>query len=800
VFAPSARPKSKMQLSPSLSYVFLLLVLTTGAPHKPFDWRAAPRQSAGVIQKSVHANVVKTAALLRTRARTGARDVDLSLAGDRLQGIMDAVNTRFVDVRTALTSVTTSCEEEIAKSVERTKAQNDEIADLETVQTQQAGVQGRLQAELDHLRRGEDEAKSSYDSTVALRAKGRQAFVDRNATLTDQEAVVGQVLETMKEQEAVEGSAAGAASLLSMSMKKAQSSGPSGGFATIIGIFTNMQDTLQHQLQEDSVDHTKKDKEYLALVNSHKKMLQNLDAEYETKNAQKMTAQVTARDASFEKNLRNDISKGDARSDSALREMCGHERAKVPAALASGERLLARLQGQVTRALASIDELPALAEPAAAFTQLRAAGRAQIQRTVPKKVPAKAPNSPATQMAVNPIAKRAAAKQVATNSSIGKSLQKAPVPLSSNHQLSGSLGEVLRLGRDAQARHPSWHLNKTSTSLPVSIIKRKNPVVAAPKSQLPSVPLSKPSKERNAKTAAMWALLHASEATKDDALRTMAETLPLKSISQDLHILATFSQKLETDSNVKKRKTGDDEEDGELSGELQTCVDDKRRLTGEIVTARQAARGARTQAASAKARRDAIAGWLSLVDAQKTALEEAETSHTSATDGLAAAGSTMDSDLADAIGEMDGVEAELATYRGTDGAPPKAAALEIAFKGIRSSLISLKDKTPNDVTALSADSQNLKITYQALMNTLDGKETELNDDKTAQETSLSSAEADVTTHEQTESDLMAQRTTVEEDCEAHMTSGAAAAVNLMVHNRQVESAALGVATQLLTEI
>lgn len=783
------------------------VVFALGLPRNPFNWRASHGKS-GPEAKADAAHPLKSATLLRTKARTATRDVDLVLAGDRLQGIMDAVNTRFADVRTALQGITTTCQANMGNSVDRTKAQNVKISDLETLKIQQAGVKGRMQAELDHLWRTEDETKSSYDSTVALRAKARQAFVDRNATLTDQEAVVGGVVEKMKEQNAVEGgpdetSSDDASSLLSISMRQTRSSGPSGGFATIIGIFTNMADTLKKEIHENAVQHAERDSEYLALVKSHKKSLQNLDAEYETKNAHNIKATSTVRDASFEIDLRNEIVTGDARTETALREMCGHDNSKVPAALSAGERLLAKLQGQVTRAITSINDMPALADAAAAsgaaLTQFRSVRTAHMINSTPSLSELKlaAKTNPANKTAKHPVA-----RQLALNRSTVHEAQHTETPPAPIHQSIGVMGEVLRLAHEAHERHPSWHSNRTSSSLPVSTPKHS--AVAATKAHLDPAASRKSIKERNAKKAAMWALLRASEATKDDALRTMAVKLPVQSISQDLHVLAAYSHKLEIDSQVAKRTKKDDDsddsEDGALSSELQTCVDDKRRLTAEIVAARQAARASRTQAASAKARRDAVAGWVAIVDAQKLALTDAEASHKTSWETIGEAGTTLESDLEDGITEMDGVDAELATYLGTDGAPPKAAAMEIAFKGIRATLNSLKNKTPTDITSLSSRSSTLIITYQALLNALSAKESELNDDKVAQEASLSSAEADVTKHETTETDVMAQRQTVEQDCEAHMTSSSAAAVSLIAHKSEVESAAIGVATQLLSGI
>merc|ERR1719161_2081628 len=120
--------------------------------------------------------------------------------------------------------------------------------------------------------------------------------------------------------------------------------------------------------------------------------------------------------------------------------------------------------------------------------------------------------------------------------------------------------------------------------------------------------------EKGAKTAAMWTVLKVAEAVKDPVLEKVAEALPTQSLDQDVRSLISIQK------NLKEKK--DEPEDSEID----KCVEDKKELTGKIVTARRSQRGAQTQAATAGSRKDAIDGWVEIVEKQKSALKAGEES------------------------------------------------------------------------------------------------------------------------------------------------------------------------------
>merc|ERR1719420_1989121 len=176
-----------------------------------------------------------------------------------------------------------------------------------------------------------------------------------------------------------------------------------------------------------------------------------------------------------------------------------------------------------------------------------------------------------------------------------------------------------------------------------------------------SLVLKKRIHEKGAKTAAMWTVLKVAEAVQDKDLEKVAEALPSQTLDQDVKSLVSIQKNLQQETKDKP----DD-------AEIDKCVDDKKELTTQIVTARKAQRGAQTQAATAKSRKTAIDGWVSLIEGQTTALEAGEKNLKTDWKSLGESinGGDYETTLDDGIAEMDGIDSEVKTYLETDGAPP----------------------------------------------------------------------------------------------------------------------------------
>lgn len=637
----------------------------------------------------------------RARVTHLLRDGDLAGVGDKLQGILDAVSAAVADLQGALKGVDKNCGEQVGAALARIEGRNADAADLSTVQAQKAGVQGGLQAELEQLERDETETQASYASTVALRAKERQSFMVRNATATEQAVVVGEVLEKLRLDGAVAEAAAGPAAAAASLLAVKAGAGSSPGFGYVIGVFTNMQSTLDRDMKTDAKEHAKKDTEFLSLVGSYKATLQNINKEYKTKNAQKMEAQVAADNARREKALLGTFDSGEEKVLALLQTVCGSGGGGAAAAATTDSgKLLERLRGQVARLLASLDALPPAAPVAATLLQLR-------------------------------------------------------------------------LGRKPEP-----------PGLPVATAKPSGPP-AATAAQAKARMLRRV-REREAKGVAMEAVLQAAEEVHDDGLERVARELPGESVPKALSVLSSALSA----ASSEPAPAGD----GKMSEELEKCVNDKKDLTGQIVDARRAARGARTQRATAKGGKVAAARWEGLAKAQQEVVEAEESSRAKAwapLNTIANSGAYADT-LADALQEMDGIDADVAAYVESADAPPKASALPIALKGVRKTLKFMQDRATKDMDSLLAVYGNAKITQVVIAGKLKKSASEFKKDVKAAEVSAEEAQADVEAREAEEKDLMAQRDTVDARCEVSFLAMSTAA-----ERRVVEAKALSMALEIL---
>lgn len=697
-------------------------------------------------------------------------DVSLKDTGDKLQGILDAVKASVNTVTDSLAGIDTGCKSQLTAGATRTATQNSQISDLDTVQVQKAGIQGRLQAELDHLEKTETEAQASYESTVALRAKGKKGYAERSTANAEQMEVLDGVLEKLSTAHAVEEAADGAAALLlvkhwqrstrvNLSLMSLNADA-SPGFGQVLGIFKSMQSTLNKTMTEDKFEYEKKDKEYLGLVQSYKKELQGLHKEYTGKNTQKMEAQVLSRDAAAEKRLRKTFIKGDDRIAGMYRELCAADAGKVGKISAAAKKVLQKLETQMSRLLENIDASPDLKT---ALMQLRAGhlkprmGNAQkeiMRMGAEAKARKTAKALPSTALA--PAVSIAQPPPVAINGAIGAAAVSPATVVDSN-------GAVVA----------PWKVWPKVTKAPEEM------TAAAPGSLV----LTKRIHEKGAKTAAMWTVLKVAEANKDSALEKVAEALPAQSLDQDVRSLISVQKNLQ-------QQTKEEPDDSEID----KCVEEKKELTGKIVTARRSQRGSQTQAASSESRKGAIDGWVTLVEEQKSALQAGEESLK--TDWKSMTETINGGDYAatfdDSLAELDGIDSEVQTYLDTDGAPPKANVLPMMLKGIRKTLKRLKEDVLEDTKGILDLKGNMQITYTALTEQLDKKKEDLEKEKEDMAKSLEEAEADLKDHKADEKDLMKQREAVEERCETSLSQ-----IKASFKQREEELGALDLALRVL---
>lgn len=298
-----------------------------------------------------------------------------------------------------------------------------------------------------------------------------------------------------------------------------------------------------------------------------------------------------------------------------------------------------------------------------------------------------------------------------------------------------------------------------------------------------SLVLKKSIHEKGAKTAAMWTVLKVAQAVHDPVLEKAAAALPTQTLDQDVRSLISIQKNLQ-------QQTKDEPDDSEID----KCVDDKKKLTGKIVTARKSQRGAQTQAATAKSRKDAIDGWVKLVESQKSALKAGESDLK--TDWKPLSDTIDGGDYAatfdDSLTELDGIDSEVKTYIETDGAPLQATTLPMMLKGVRKTLDRLKEDVLADTKGILDNKGNLQITYAALKEQLDKKKEALEKEKTEMTKSYKEAETDLKAHVADEKDLMTQRTAVEERCETSLSQ-----IKASFKQREEELGALDLALRVL---
>eukprot|EP00929_Paragymnodinium_shiwhaense_P055548 TRINITY_DN2782_c0_g1_i1.p1 TRINITY_DN2782_c0_g1~~TRINITY_DN2782_c0_g1_i1.p1 ORF type:complete len:690 (+),score=207.88 TRINITY_DN2782_c0_g1_i1:47-2071(+) len=218
-----------------------------------------------------------------------------------------------------------------------------------------------------------------------------------------------------------------------------------------------------------------------------------------------------------------------------------------------------------------------------------------------------------------------------------------------------------------------------------------------------------------------------------------------------------------------------------LSSDQQQCVNEKKRLTAEIIAARQAAHQARTKKAQADGRIESRKKQILLsqlekagVDGAKTSLEEKWPAVTASANGGPEA---FDGVVADAETELAAVQTDVEGYAAEADAPPKAQALKVAVAACIKSLTGVKEVGTVSVPDAETAYTETLVTLSAVSGHFNDKVTTLSGAQAADETESTTQADNAAAAESQVTELTNQRTAEEQRCEPILqgTSGATTA-------------------------
>lgn len=626
--------------------------------------------------------------------RAGARD--LQDESDLLQGLLDGTNDAWGTLSAVFQSMESVCQSNTNGIFLRTKEQDGMINRLNSERSTQMQTAGTNQAELTHYERGEEEARGSYESTVAQRASAVVAFgAFLHSTQGEKKAMEG-VLEVMKQKAAT--------------IKAAnEASGPSntgggyqaGGMNTIMGIFGSMLDTANSDLDGETKSFEQMDEELLKLVTSHKEQLQLLDSQYEEKNQAATGAQAKAMVLSEEVSIRGMIAKSQEDLTSYLRELCGtagSKGSKVSAALGRGAMDIENLRRQVAQAMTTMDQVDAIE---ATTTVLTTAAPVFLQEAAAPQL-----------SAVSVHAAGASESNRTSDTSAG--------PLGAWPRWRGAAG-----GKAPQAAAPAAP-HRT------------------PRSEAPGF-------DAGAK------------------LRVLAESLAAQEagLPKDVQILFAAEK-----SRVEKAavQSGAVDATKELKEKMDTCVDQKTTLTGQIISARREARIQRTVRITAEQRLASVQAVTKAVTDERTLMSgelQQLMNEWQVLTNMKESGEFANK-INDMIVQADKVAADVKAHIDA-GASPLASGLPVAVQGVKDTLVSLRDNTGGDINTISGEQSTMQVKLSTIINALTEQEDALNTKAAESQAAESTAAQEVQKQESLETQLMGDRSTVEADCETKMS-------------------------------
>lgn len=306
----------------------------------------------------------------RLAALLGVRKAVVSLdeTTDKLQGVLDKGIESITKVQGSYSKVNDVCVAEFKAAAQRVEANDKSMADLETTRQLNLERTAGLEASLANLVTQETEAHQSYESAVSQRAGGLQKHLSTQKSTKAQAETIGKVLEFMKKKRA--GITASQTDTDNMKVVPPASPTSSGsGLDFVIGVLGNIKDTSDAKAEEGADKHNEDDAQLEKLVTSYKLTLQHIDKQYQSQNARRMEAKVTARDVGEEKLLRKEFNVEEGKVDKELFSLCGGDGkgGSVPKAMGAADFLLSQFKQQSQNAINIMDGLPDLQDGAASF-------------------------------------------------------------------------------------------------------------------------------------------------------------------------------------------------------------------------------------------------------------------------------------------------------------------------------------------------------------------------------------------------------------------------------------------------
>jgi len=764
-----------------------------------------------------HKSPQSAAFLALANGVSGQQPPSLAQPIDDLAGVLDSAVALWGGVRDVLETLSTECRTQVGILRQSVAASEAEVANLQTTRQHSLGVKAGEQAQLDHLSEQEEEAQASFESTIAQRAEEAHEFHVMGETSIEQQATIQEVLGMLREKrtqlttgkEMIAGTTPKMVDmgktyafvpttdynyseeclpnrkvqvfdfdnladppvhvrwehgyehwvriedLRNITVVPGTSSGPSGGFETIIGVFESMLHTATDRHSADIKEHSEKDAHLLKLVTSYKETLQHVDAEYERVNAARTGAQASVTDSEQEITLRTSIDKEYSALVGSFLAVSGDPKdasgsGKVKGAQDLGNTLLSTLRTQVEQALVTMNVAESVTGSTdsggnvdsgggnllPSFLQTGVASRLGRGHVVGVS-PSGPSSSPALPQAL-PAQRPAAAAVARTAQPVARARSVVPS------------GRAARWLADARA-HGVQPLRRTGNNV------RPQPV-----RHLVDHNKNGGSAPRRATKAPAQAQASIRRPLQPAQVRALVAALPAAERAQGLQILNAMAKVgAGQGGGIGSAVAGK-----ELPQEHQECVDKKRQLTTDIVAARRSARDARTTKVLDEHRLKSLERRASFVDARQSEISSQKTAINHAFEPLMNmwTSSSYDADLTDALTRFSNVEAEVDAYMAW-GPPPQADGLPLALSNVKQTLMSLKEKVLQDIRDLLVANTNLLGIVDSLIVRLDKEGSTLKTATTATQSSLEAATASVTAEEQKEQDLFQERMAVEDRCE-----------------------------------
>jgi len=203
-----------------------------------------------------------------------------------------------------------------------------------------------------------------------------------------------------------------------------------------------------------------------------------------------------------------------------------------------------------------------------------------------------------------------------------------------------------------------------------------------------------------------------------------------------------------------------------MSDAMKDCVEQKQKLTGEIVAARQAARGQRAKLVTLEVLAKSLAKWLQLLDASNSLMPKVDTSiKDSCTDPLSSAQASYNTSLQEAMSQFGNAKATVAKYMASGKAPPEASPLPEAMLSIEAALVAMRDKVPSDVQAVLSSCGDVTLGTAGASKNLGTLIGNFQKVQPIAQSLVTSTSGQISSLEKSEQDKMAERVAVEVRCE-----------------------------------